>query len=271
MIGHLVFCDLVARGKSNEVAKQWKATADEFEAVCGLKNHYGRADIILYLGHLRARGLCQNTINKNLKPIKLLFELLDDTFPKLSLPRVKATDILRPAFTSDQVCQLISRGPGCLDAEELEYLAISTTYGLRRVELSKVCPGADDSHISIPTAKGSPLVRQLIPEQIRPYLGHVSPRSADSLTRIFHSICSKAEVEITTEYGWHSVRRTLTVDLVLLDVSALNIVRFMRWSEATVERVFGMLPIYAVKSQEMQEKVDRGIFRVHPYLSSWQV
>ena len=78
MIGNLILGDLVARGKSGEVAKQWGVITDEFESVCGLKEHYARADIILYLGHLRARGLCQNTINKNLKPIKLLFELLGD-------------------------------------------------------------------------------------------------------------------------------------------------------------------------------------------------
>lgn len=270
MIGNLILVDLVARGKSGEVAKQWGVIVDEFEAVCGLKGHYARADIILYLGHLRARGLCQNTINKNLKPIKLLFELLGDTFPKLSLPRVKDTDVLRPAFTHDQVCQLVSRGKEVLDADELEYLAMSTTYGLRRVELARVSPGAADSHVSITTVKDGPLVSQLIPDEIRPYLGHVKLRSVDSLTRIFHSICSKTAVEISSEYGWHSLRRALTVDLVLLDLSALNIVRFLRWSETTVRRTFGMIPVYAGMDQIMQDKVDRGVFKVHPYLALWR-
>ena len=47
--------------------------------------------------------------------------------------------------------------------------------------------------------------------------------------------------------------------------SALNIVRFMRWSDTSVKAEFGML-IYA---RCEQDKIDRSIFEVHPFLSAW--
>ena len=48
--------------------------------------------------------------------------------------------------------------------------------------------------------------------------------------------------------------------------SALNIVRFMRWSDAGVKGEFGMLVIYAKREQD---KIDKGIFEVHPFLPIW--
>lgn len=48
--------------------------------------------------------------------------------------------------------------------------------------------------------------------------------------------------------------------------SALNILRFMRWSDASLKGEFGMLVIYA---RCEQDKIDRSIFEVHPFLSAW--
>lgn len=48
--------------------------------------------------------------------------------------------------------------------------------------------------------------------------------------------------------------------------SALNIVRFMRWSDGSLKGEFGMLAIYA---RCEQDKIDKSIFEVHPFLSAW--
>jgi hypothetical protein len=45
---------------------------------------------------------------------------------------------------------------------------------------------------------------------------------------VFQRIMSKVGLEVNRGYGWHSIRRALATELALRDVSALNIVRFMR-------------------------------------------
>ena len=269
MLGHLIYIDLIARGKTQPVAKQWKVIGDEFEEVCGLKEHYHRSDVIEYLDHLRNRNLAETTIRKNLKAVKLVFDILGDSFPKLSLPLIDDSEISRPAFSKGEITQVIQMRDR-LTPEEAEYFAISTTYGLRRIELAQVSSSDLNSHIPVYTAKGGHSVKQLIPDEIKPYLGHIQLTNPRLLSRLFHSICDKAEIEISNDYGWHSIRRALTTELVLAEVSALNVMRFMRWSETSVRRTFGMLPIYAVKNQEMQERVDREIFKVHPFLPFWR-
>jgi len=65
--------------------------------------------------------------------------------------------------------------------------------------------------------------------------------------------------------GRRMVRR-LATELLLSDVSALNILRFMRWSDASLKGEFGMLTIYAKKDQV---RIDEEIFRIHPFLPYW--
>jgi hypothetical protein len=42
----LVYDDLIARGKQVETAKRWRALVQRFEACCGIKGSYDRADVI---------------------------------------------------------------------------------------------------------------------------------------------------------------------------------------------------------------------------------
>ena len=67
-------------------------------------------------------------------------------------------------------------------------------------------------------------------------------------------------------YGWHAIRRALVTELVKADVSLLNILRFMRWSEGSVRNEFSMVAIYAHKDQV---SIDRSVFKVHPFLEAW--
>ena len=49
----LVYEDLIARGKQVETAKRWRATVQRFEACCGIKDSYDRADVIKFIAELR--------------------------------------------------------------------------------------------------------------------------------------------------------------------------------------------------------------------------
>jgi len=70
------------------------------------------------------------------------------------------------------------------------------------------------------------------------------------MTRVFQNIMRKVGLQVDRGYGWHSIRRALATELVLRDISTLNIVRFMRWSDAGVKREFGTLAIYARREQD---------------------
>lgn len=265
----LIYNDLMARGKTEAIAKEWGAVAAEFEQVCGRKERYSRADITAFLAHLRKRGLAQTTINKDLKTIKLLAEIQGWPYPKLSLRRVRPDEIRRTILDKDVLGGIITLGKqGLLSHTELCYLALATTYGLRRIEMVRFTPDSfpNDHHLTVQTAKGGAKTTHLIPPQIAPYLASFRHYEADSLTHMFHRMARKCGLDTTAGYGWHSIRRTLTTELVLAEASTLNVLRFMRWSEASTRGEFGMLPIYARKDQE---RIDTEIFKMHPFLPYW--
>ncbi len=269
MLRELVYNDLIARGRTEAVAKEWGAVAAEFERVCGLKQSYGRTDVTAFLAHLRKRGLRQSTIDKDLKAIKLLAQIQGWQFPKLSMRRVSPDEIQRTIFTKETVGSLITLGRhGLLSNTELCYLALATTYGLRRVEMTRLKPTSfpDEHHLIVDTAKGGRRTIHLVPPEIAPYLAHFRHFEADSLTHMFHRIAKKVGLSTEAGFGWHSIRRALATELVLSEVSALNIVRFMRWSDASIRGELGQLPIYAKKDQE---RIDKEIFKIHPFLPYW--
>jgi hypothetical protein len=49
----LVYHDLIARGRQVETAKQWRALVQRFEACCGIKDSYNRADVIKFIADIR--------------------------------------------------------------------------------------------------------------------------------------------------------------------------------------------------------------------------
>ena len=84
---------------------------------------------------------------------------------------------------------------------------------------------------------------------------------------VFRRIIKKLGLALPGEnYGWHTIRRELATELLYRDVSLINVVRFMRWSDGTVKGEFGMLAVYGKRNQE---EIDRSVFTVHPFLPIW--
>jgi hypothetical protein len=263
-----IYDDLIGRrGSSHDTAKHWMTWTERFEEVCGIKDKYTRDDVVKFLAWERDQGFSENSIRTHLRPIKLLAQIQGWEFPRLTFRRVRPQEITRTIFTRDQVISLIQLGPRLLEPKELAWLAVSTTYGVRREEMARpLPPEISDGHITIHTVKGGPVTRHLIPPEISPYLEGYKAYSTDYMTQLFRRILEKTGIKVGAGYGWHSIRRALATELLLSEVSALNITRFMRWSDATLIREFGMLALYAKKDQS---RVDEQIFRVHPFLPYW--
>jgi len=267
MLGQIVFDDLVGRGKSRQTAQQWNCWADRFEQVCGYKERYDRQDVIKFLAWEREQGFRQNSINIHLRPVKLLAQIQGWDFPRLSMPKVKEEDITRTIFSREEVISLITTGRRVLQPKELSCLALSTVYGLRREEMARPePPELKEGQVIIHTVKGGPTTTHLIPQEIVPYLEDYPAYGPDHLSHIFLQIMKKTGLEVSPRYGWHSIRRALATELLIAEASALNIVRFMRWSEASISKEFGMLSVYA---QKHQAHIDNQIFEVHPFLPYW--
>jgi len=263
----LIYNDIIGRRGNENTAKEWGAVAAQFEEVCGYKQEYTREDITLFLAYMRKRGLCQNTIYKYLKTIKLLSQIQGWQYPKLTMRRVPDAEVNRPIFTKDEVISLIQNGKKLLTPPQLCFLALSTVYGLRRVEMVRFQPSDLSAHtITVNTAKEGPKTTHLVPPEIAPYLKFSQPYREETLTHMFHDIMLSTGMSAAGGFGWHSIRRALATELILSEASALNVMRFMRWSEKSMRREFGMLSMYAKKDQA---KIDSSIFAMHPFLLYW--
>ena len=263
----LVYEDLIARGKQVETAKRWRALVQRFEACCGIKDSYDRADVIKFIAELRKEGMKQNSINARLKALRLLCEIQNwhGGFPRLAMPKVKDSEVNRPIFSTDQVVHIITKAKEVCSERELSFLAAACVYGLRREEIGTL--EVSDGHVKVHTAKDGEVTSQTIPDAIKGYMkGYRACKDVRYMTRVFQRIMSKVGLDVNRGYGWHSIRRALATELALRDISTLNIVRFMRWSDAGVKGEFGMLAIYAKREQD---KIDKSIFEVHPFLPIW--
>jgi hypothetical protein len=264
-VAEKVYMDLVARGKDIETAKRWEHLIMKFEACSGTKRKYDRDDVIRYLCYLREQGYRQSSIDVMVRPVKLLAQIQGWSFPRLAMPKVRDGDVRRPMLSNEEVCQMIRRGKEVLSETELAYLALSTTYGLRREELSNL--GRIDGKVTVETVKGGPVTTHVVPGEIKPYLAGYERNRVRYMSFVFQRIIKKLNITLTSgNYGWHAIRRELATELLYRDVSLINVVRFMRWSDGTVKGEFGMLAIYGKRNQE---EVDRSVFRVHPFLPIW--
>jgi len=105
------------------------------------------------------------------------------------------------------------------------------------------------------------------PGEIKPHLAGYERTGVRYMSFVFRRIIEKLDINLPREnYGWHAIRRALATELLYTDVSLINLLRFMRWSDATLKGGFGMLAIYAKRNQE---EIDRSIFKVHPFLPIW--
>lgn len=271
-IAELVYEDLIARGRKVATAKEWWSLVEKFVEVCGEKESYDRSDLIKYLAVLRTKYKHgNNTIYKDMRPLKLLCEIQgwDGGFPKVVLPKVNADEVRRTIFSTDEIRLLVLKSREMLPVRHLAYLALSTTYGMRRGELCGLDARElrEGKTVTVSTLKGGLTTIHSVPEQIVPFIQHYENAELDYMTDVFEKAVKVLKLKLVGDrWGWHSVRRALTTELLLKEVSGLNILRFMRWSEASIRGEFGMLKLYA---KQDQERVDREVFRIHPFLDYW--
>jgi len=188
---------------------------------------------------------------------------------KRGAPKVAAKDVVAPALTAEEIQTMVETAKaGRLEDDEVAFLAVSTTYGLRREEMVRIEPEHFDwgeKTIYILTCKGGDERLHLIPEEIIPWLaGHdFSKRySLFALSKMYRQIEAKSGIGHREGAGWHSPRRQL--DTMLMDILPMPQVKtFLRWKT----RSSSEMPMRYYSAG--LERLERAVFSVHPFVPFW--
>lgn len=258
--------DLLLSDKKKETRSVYNSQIRKFRSWKN-KAIYDKWDILEFLNYLKKRKFSSSYIRGTYYALKLLFE--SKGWPwEAKLPKLEDTRVIKPAMPKEDIIRLIRaillRGT----AEEKVYLALSTTYGLRRAEMANLAPedlDFEEKTIFIRTKKGGTPRSHLFPPPLLNLLqssdlGRVP--STSYLSLLFKKICALADLKIEKGIGWHTLRHRLDIELVDAGLPKVAVRKFLRWSEKS-----DMVDYYY--TPELKE-LDLKIFAVHPFLSYYE-
>lgn len=214
----------------------------------------------LFLDQLRAKGFNTNTLRLYYYSLKKSFSLNNVEIKLNDPPVIDDDEVNRHIYKPSQVIKLIkqAREMGGIYSKAM---ALSTTYGLRRTELSNFKMkdlNLEDSSIKVKAAKHGRTALHLVPTEIMRCINNdIEMKSIATMSRVFNKIANI--VGINEKFaGWHSIRRALVSSLVR-EANQDKVIRFMRWKTRT------MIDIYHIKDP----REDLYIFERHPFLPYW--
>ena len=258
------------------------ATAANF--ISGLEENQSPtdSDFRRYFIRRRQQGISERTLRKDFFILKKL-ALANNwvwTFTADDTPYPEDEAQSHPLLPS-QVEQLIKAKSKLSNAERF-YLAVATTWIVRREELSRIKKrDYDGETFVIHHAKHGRKVRHLIPDVLKPIFADYRPKehTPSALSIMFRRICAKAGLEHKKGYGWHSIRHTLTTMIAARlpqnNLDPALIADYAGWSRKSLGGFFGgvsMVGIY--RHPEILDTdpygIDNIIYSIHPFLALWQ-
>jgi len=250
-----------------------------------VKGDFEREKIDKYLAHLRRQKYSDGSINLMFRIVRTLFSRNDLEWPfnRGESPQIREDKIQAPALDPDVIGEMITKIKKEGDLDEKAFLAISTTYGTRRIEMVELSGEAisiRDRTLHIVTAKHGRERTHMIPDAIVPYLETYdfgAKRSESELFNLWYRLEYRIGLDHINQVGWHSIRRTL--DTLLLDqLPEATVMSFMRWKQRTssnmayrysAQRFVGRAGVSTKVVGEARD-VDSKVFEVHPFLEYWK-
>jgi len=252
-----------------------------------------RETVSKYIEHLRGKNkYSDGTINFAFRVVRTLFNRnkLDWMFTKGEAPQIREENINAPALDPSVIIEMIEAVKADGEPDERAFLAISTTYGTRKVEMVGLRPedvNLKDRTIHITTAKHGRERTHLIPEEIAEQLGSYNFETTHTDSHLF-TLWYRLEYRIGLKHinqvNWHSIRRT--VNTLLLDSLPETVVMsFVRWKQRTSTNMpFRYSAQRFVGREGMSTKVvgaardtDSKVFglddkgnEIHPFLKYWR-
>ena len=240
------------------------------------------SDFRRYFMQRRDEGTSERTLRKEFFCLKKLALANNWSWPFTSddTPYPEEDAQAHP-FLPGQVEQLI-KAKGKLSKAERFYLAVATTWIVRRAELSRIKKhDYDGETFIIHTVKHGRKVKALIPDALKPIFTDYRPRehNPSALSIMFKRICDKAGIQHKKGYGWHSIRYALTTALrpalIANRIDPAILANYVGWARQSQSREFGDIPMMAAYTRpEILDTDPYGIFRViysvHPFLPLWE-
>ena len=254
-----------------------------------------RETILGFMEHLKNNHrYSEGSINFVFRVIRTLFkrnevalspEGIEWPFAHGEAPQISEDGIQAPALDPRTVRRMIEAVRRKGKPDEMAFLALSTTYGLRRVEMIEL-KNKDirpkDRTIHIATAKHGRERTHLLPEEIIPYLkGYDFNQSISEFFLLTLLHCFEYRIKLThiPQVGFHSIRRTVNT-LLARKLPEITVKSFMRHKQRTSsDMTFRYSAIKYVGEEEESTEVvggalqaDSDVFAdgVHPFIEFWR-
>ena len=259
------------------------------------KGNLNRETILKYLDHLKRKyRYSEGSINFVFRVIRTLYKRnevllsqqgIEWPFAHGESPQISEDQIQAPALHPNTIIRMIQAVREKGKPDEMAFLALSTTYGLRRVEMVEL-ENKDirlkDRTIHIATAKHGRERTHLIPEEIIPYLKQYDfdqPISEFFLFTLWYRFEYRIKLKHIPRVGFHSIRRTVNT-LLARKLSDITVKSFMRHKQRTSsDMTFRYSAVKFVGEEEESMEVvggalqaDNDVFAegVHPFVRYWR-
>lgn len=254
---------------------------------------FSRETISKYIEHLREQHhYSDGSINFAFRVARTLFsrneailknEGFEWPYRRGESPQIREDRIQAPALHPGTIGRAIAAVKDNNEPDEKAFLALSTTYGLRRVEMVNL-EARDlklkDRTIHIATAKHGRERTHLIPEIIIPYLAGYDfsqKRSENFIFTLWYHIEHRIALSHTDQVGWHSIRRSLNT-ILLRRLPEATVMSFLRWKQRTSSHMpfrYSAIKFVGEEGESTEVvgdalDVDNQVFEVHPFLEYWQ-
>ena len=248
-----------------------------------------RQSIDRYISGLQKKKRSPGTVNFAFGVIRRLFTVnkLDWPYLRGQAPQITERDERRPALAPELIKLMIAASKdGKLHSDEECFLALSTTYGLRRQEITDIKPGDIDfkaGTLFISTVKHGRQRYHLIPAEIKPYLAahdFNQQYSLPQMSQVFWRIVNNSGLgDLKPErLGWHSLRRSLLTGLIDNGLNIFAAREFLRWKGTTgglamPARYYSniVIGLEGKKIVSEEAKGDKEVFeKYHPFLIYWR-
>lgn len=285
---HQALLDQYENAVSPSNKNQYMAIARAFLTMSDTLN---KEAVERYRQHLIDEDYAPGTIELRFRVVRRLYKLAGAAWEYRhgEGPKVGEMDVYTPALSDELIKAMIDAAKaGKVSPLHAAYLALSTAYGIRRIEIGGVRPAHVDlaaKLIYITTAKGGRQRYQLIPDEIIPVLERAKPLFAPcspiSVTKAYYMIERAIGIRHNAETGWHSFRRSIVRGLSATDLTELQIYNFLRWGSGKNDRVINYgSPSAVVGLRQDEESVlaqgktahvgDAEVIKRHPFLLMWR-
>lgn len=240
-----------------------------------------------YLGRLEKAEMARGTVDLHRRAIRAFYRKFGMAPPAARGWEFDSeAESRRPALDAQLVADLIAAAKdGTLTARQTCILALTTIYGMRAEEVSRVQERDLDRvgcRIFVRTAKKGVRRWFWLPEEVQRWLQREWPETnANRVEKAFVSIWGQVlEIPRPPRTGWHAIRRGLVVALKDAGVPEEDRERFMRWKVKG-----GMVQLYSrpnvlvgaqgeaparTEGDEGSRAYDEAIWQNHPWLYLWR-